>query len=57
MTIVVSGFNHTQIIYFSIAIKIQIGECRIWVIEHLLKLLKILCLSKESSHSLEVKIL
>ena len=39
MAIVISSLDHAQIIHLAITVEIQVRECRIWVIEHLLKLL------------------
>ena len=38
VAVLVRSLNHAQIIHITITIQIQVGECRIWVVEHLLKL-------------------
>jgi hypothetical protein len=57
VTIAVSGFYHAQVIHFAIAIEVEVRECRIGVIEHLLELLQVFSLSEQGSHSLEVEVL
>ena len=39
VAIIVSRFYHTQVIHFTIAIEVEVGESRVWVIEQRLKCL------------------
>lgn len=57
MAIVVRRLDYTQIIHVAIAIEVEVGESRIGVIEHLLKLLEVLGLAEKRGNSLEVEIL
>jgi hypothetical protein len=56
MAVLVSGLYHAQVVHVAIAIQVEVRECRVRVVNHLLKLLQVLGLSKEGSHGLEVKI-
>lgn len=57
MAIVVRRLDHAQIIHVAIAIEVEVGESRIGVIEHLLKLLKVLGLTEKRGNRLEVEVL
>jgi hypothetical protein len=57
VTIAVGGLYHAQVIHFAIAVEVEVRECRIGVIEHLLELLQVFGLSEQGSHSLEVEVL
>lgn len=57
MAIVVRRLDYTQIIHVAIAIEVKVGESRIGVIEHLLKLLEVLGLAEKRGNSLEVEVL
>ena len=56
MAVLVCGLYHAQVVHIAIAIQVEVRECRVWVIEHLLKLLKIFGLSEEGCYGLEVKV-
>jgi hypothetical protein len=57
VTIAVGGFYHAQVIHFAIAIEVEVRECRIGVIEHLLELLQVFGLTKQGSYSLQIQVL
>jgi hypothetical protein len=46
VTIAVGGLYHAQIIYFAVTIQIQVREGRVGVVDHLLKLLQVIGLTK-----------
>jgi hypothetical protein len=57
MLITIGYFYHSQIIHCAVAIEIQVGQSRIWVIEFSLELFQIFSLTKDSSYSFEIKVL
>ena len=41
----------------AIRIASKVGECRVWIIEHLLELLQVFGLTKQGSYSLQIQVL
>ena len=56
VAVVIGSLDDAQIVHFSIAIEVEVGECRIRIIEQLLKLLQVFGLSKEGCNRLEVEV-
>ena len=57
VSILLGSFDHAQIVHFSISVEVEVGERRVWVVEHLFELLQVFSLSEQGSHSLEVEVL
>ena len=56
VAVVIGSLNDAQIVNFSIAIEVEVGECRIRIIEQLLKLLQVFGLSKEGCNRLKIEV-
>ena len=56
VAVVIGSLDDAQIVHFSIAIEVEVGECRVWIIEQLLKLLQVFGLSKEGCYGLEIEV-
>ena len=56
VAVVIGSLDDAQIVHFSIAIEVEVGECRIRIIEQLLKLLQVFGLSKEGCNRLKIEV-
>ena len=56
VAVIIGSLNDAQIVHFSIAIEVEVGECRIRIIELLLKLLQVFGLSKEGCNRLKIEV-
>lgn len=57
VAITVRRLDDTQIIHLPVAVEVEIGESRVRIVEHILKLLQVFGLPEEGRHSLQIKVL
>ena len=53
----VGGLDDAEVVHLPVAVEVEVGERRVGVVEHLLKLFEVLCLPEQRCHSLQVEVL
>lgn len=52
----VGGLDDTQVVHLPVAVEVKVGERRVGVVEHLLKLFEVFGLPEQRSHRLQVEV-